>query len=293
MDAPGVSALRASLQETLPEEVTRLLTNGSALRRPPGAHLAEAPPSRFGAPPVDQSRFPLPLPRGLPRGTLVEVVGWRSSGRFALALAALAAATQMGESAALVDLGDHLDPQGAAAEGVELSRVLWVRRGTLKEALGSAELVLGAGFSLVVLDLGLPGLKRRNERAHELACRTSRVRLEAAWVRLARRAKAHDAALLVLTPYRASGTAAGTGLTARAARALWATSKTDERDIASSRDRPVLAGLETRLVLEKERGGAPGALNRVTLTTPSLIAGLELPGAAQRPSLLERKVRHA
>src|SRR5712671_2470581 len=50
---------------------------------------------------------------GLARGSLVELAGTRSSGRFAIALAALAAATRQGEAAALVDLGDHLEPKSA------------------------------------------------------------------------------------------------------------------------------------------------------------------------------------
>ena len=59
---------------------------------------------------------------GLPRGSLVEICrrASPSCGLFSAALSALAAATQSGEAAALVDPGDHFDPQGAADSGVDL-----------------------------------------------------------------------------------------------------------------------------------------------------------------------------
>jgi hypothetical protein len=44
-------------------------------------------------------------------------------------LAALAQATQRGEACALVDASDALDPASAAAAGVEMGRLLWVRCG--------------------------------------------------------------------------------------------------------------------------------------------------------------------
>jgi len=67
------------------------------------------------------------LTGGLPRGCLTEVCGPASSGRTALLLAALAAATRRGEFCAVVDASDALDPQSVAAAGVDLERLLWVR----------------------------------------------------------------------------------------------------------------------------------------------------------------------
>lgn len=111
------------------------------------------------------------LEGGLPRGQMSEIVGPRSSGRTTLMSAALAAATGRGELAALVDPLDAFDPESAAACGVGLDRVLWLRgdgttMGTLSprgkdrsehlldRALKAVNLVLQAGgFDLVVLDL--------------------------------------------------------------------------------------------------------------------------------------------
>ena len=111
------------------------------------------------------------LTGGLPRGALSEITGPASSGRTSVMLAALAAATRREEACALVDASDNFDPASAAAAGVDLDRLLWVRcsddRSSLRKdqrrtALGRLEQVLkvtdlllqGGGFGMVVLDLG-------------------------------------------------------------------------------------------------------------------------------------------
>jgi hypothetical protein len=101
------------------------------------------------------------LTGGLPRGCLTEICGPASSGRTTLLLAALAAATQRGECCVLVDASDALDPQSAAAAGVELDRLLWIRCGenspekSLEQLLRATDLLLeSGGFGLIALDLG-------------------------------------------------------------------------------------------------------------------------------------------
>jgi hypothetical protein len=128
------------------------------------------------------------LTGGLPRGCLTEICGPASSGRTTLLLAALAAATRRGEFCVVVDASDALDPQSAAAAGVELERLLWVRCGEdspqdhrnlkrnkvelnsknripsrntdpserrLEQVLRATDLLLeSGGFGLIVLDLG-------------------------------------------------------------------------------------------------------------------------------------------
>jgi hypothetical protein len=64
---------------------------------------------------------------GLPRGQTSEIVGPRSSGRPTVVRSALAAATGRGELVALVDALDMFDPESAAAGGVVLERLLWLR----------------------------------------------------------------------------------------------------------------------------------------------------------------------
>ena len=148
------------------------------------------------------------LEGGLERGSMIELIGRRSSGRFSLVLTTLAAATDAGEAAALVDLGDALDPQAAAAAGADLERLLWVRPRRLKEVLASAEVILASGMPLVVIDLGMPPVPGGRG-------------VEASWLRLARSARAHRTALLISSPYRVSGTAAKAVLEMRRPRAAW------------------------------------------------------------------------
>ncbi len=69
------------------------------------------------------------LEGGFPRGAISEVVGLASTGRTALALSTLARLTQHGAACTWMDVDDALDPQSAAACGVDMERLLWVRGG--------------------------------------------------------------------------------------------------------------------------------------------------------------------
>ena len=66
---------------------------------------------------------------GFPVGAITELTGMDSSGHTTLALSTLAKVTQGGESCAYVDVSDTFDPLSAAALGVDLRRLLWVRAG--------------------------------------------------------------------------------------------------------------------------------------------------------------------
>ena len=105
---------------------------------------------------------------GFPRGQLSELVGRRSSGRSSLLLRMMAAATARGELVAVVDALDMLDVESAAAAGVDLNRLLWIRghvvtnqglcrdlnQRALEQAIRAFTLVLQAGnFGLVVFDV--------------------------------------------------------------------------------------------------------------------------------------------
>src|SRR5262245_53799017 len=64
---------------------------------------------------------------GFRRGHLFDIAGAPSSGRTTIAVRAIAAATARGEAAALVDACDTFDPASAAAQGVDMPHLLWVR----------------------------------------------------------------------------------------------------------------------------------------------------------------------
>src|SRR3569833_1308887 len=65
----------------------------------------------------------------IPRGTLTEIAGPMSSGRTSLLHSLMAEVCARQEFCALIDAGDRFDPASAAAAGVRLSQVLWVRCG--------------------------------------------------------------------------------------------------------------------------------------------------------------------
>jgi hypothetical protein len=262
-----MSASRVALDELLERGLLVRRKEGGALLTGLGARLTRAselaPPSSApgGSASADAASSPFGrLFGGLPRGKLIELVGRRSSGRHSLALAALAAATSSGESAAFVDLGDALDPQAAEGEGVELERLLWVRPPRIKAALSSAEMLLATGFPLVVVDLGV-------------SPRGSRWVPDAAWVRLARAAQAAAACLLVVTPWRMSGIAAEAVVTADVARPVW---------IGEGKSPRVLEGVVSRAHLEKWGRQTPGTNAPVTLRTREAIAPPPLPAREGR-----------
>ena len=215
-----------------------------------GATLARA--SQLPAPAGSPERESLAglLADGRAQGTLVEISAPRSCGRFALALSALAAATSAGEAAALVDLGDHLDPQGAQSAGVDLTRLFWVRPRRAKQAVAAAEMLLSTGFPLVVADFGL-------------SPRGARFLPDAVWVRLARAAEARGATLLLATPWRLSGVAARTAVSASFSRPLWQ---------GSGRAPRVLSGLSSRLTLEKDARARSGFSETLSLSMAGAFA---------------------
>ena len=107
------------------------------------------------------------LDGGLPVGEISEITGSASSGRTSLALAFIAQRTNAGQVCAWVDVGDALDPESAAASGVNLRRLLWVRcqseaaqaKGKpwsrLDQALRVTDLLIHAGgFAAIVIDMG-------------------------------------------------------------------------------------------------------------------------------------------
>jgi recombination protein RecA len=92
---------------------------------------------------------------GFPRGAVSEIFGPDSSGRTTLVHSLLAASTANLEICAYIDTCDSFDPVTAAAAGVALEQMVWVRCGKNAEyALKAADYLLHAGgFGVVVLDL--------------------------------------------------------------------------------------------------------------------------------------------
>jgi hypothetical protein len=104
---------------------------------------------------------------GIPRSGITEVSGTASTGKTSFALSTLANITQLGNACAWVDVNDALSPESAAAAGVDLRRLLWLRMSAerklkltdkpwsrLEQALRATDLLLQTGgFAAIVLDM--------------------------------------------------------------------------------------------------------------------------------------------
>lgn len=148
---------------------------------------------------------------GLPRGCLTEIIGPASSGRTSLLVSILAEATAREEVCALVDAEDSFDPASAAAAGVRLERLLWVRSAhNAEHALKAADLLIqGGGFGLVAMDLG------------DTPIQTARRISLTSWFRL-RRAVEHTSTILITVARQSNAkTCASLILECQRERALW------------------------------------------------------------------------
>jgi hypothetical protein len=151
------------------------------------------------------------LAGGLPQGCLTEVYGPASSGRTTLMLAAMAQSTSREHVCALVDASDAFDPASAAAVGVRLERLLWVRcGGNAEHALKAADLLVqGGGFGLVVMDL-----------ADTPAVAARRISMTS-WFRLRRAVEHTPTVLLVVEQQPHAKTCASLTLEMRREKAAW------------------------------------------------------------------------
>jgi len=112
---PSASALRKQIEAALQDRIPSALTPVPRLLRPTASSGISA---------VDDL-----LQGGLPLGAITEIVGPECSGRTSFALSYLSRITQAGKVCAWVDVSNAWHPESAAAAGVDLSRLLWVRCG--------------------------------------------------------------------------------------------------------------------------------------------------------------------
>jgi recombination protein RecA len=161
-----MALVRADLESLLrAKQLDRTLTSALPLALAP---LVNDPPDEFVVSATGVSALDARLGGGFPRGHLSELVGPPSSGRTSLLLRMMAAATARGEIVALVDALDRLDVRSAAAAGIDLDRLLWIRghvvanpglcrdmnQRALEQAVKALTLVLDAGhIGLVAFDV--------------------------------------------------------------------------------------------------------------------------------------------
>jgi recombination protein RecA len=112
---PSAATIRLQVEAALARRIPSALTPVQKAIRPVA--------------PTGVSEVDALLGGGLPIGAITEMVGAESSGRTSFAVSFLANTTRMGSVGAWIDVQNTLDPESAAAAGVDLSRVLWVRCG--------------------------------------------------------------------------------------------------------------------------------------------------------------------
>jgi hypothetical protein len=251
----------------------------ATLRRPSGpAELAAAAvlpspvrldPRRARARPAATGLSPLDtlLEGGFPAGAISELVGPRSSGRMRVLLGVLATVTRQGALAALVDVADGFDPASAAALGVSLERVLWVRcGGRLGTAWPAADVLTRAGsFGAIVVDQGdLPPVALARTPA-------------ATFVRLQRAVERGAGVLLLAGRQRVAGSLATVAVALGPAGIRWAAGGPG-----------LLAGWSAEVRLLRSRTRAPGASVRLAWGPLDAAAGppppRSRPGEARRPA---------
>jgi hypothetical protein len=115
---PSASAIRLQIESALAARIPSALTPAARMVRP-------VAPTGIDA--LDEV-----LHGGFPIGAITELIGPECSGRTSVALAFVAGMTQAGRVCAWLDVSNALDPASAAASGVDLRRLLWVRCGARK-----------------------------------------------------------------------------------------------------------------------------------------------------------------
>lgn len=110
---PTAAALRSEIEHALERKFPAALT-------PAPRAIYEVAATGIAA--VDEL-----LHGGLPVGAISELTGATSSGRTSLALQFVAQRTAEERACAWVDVSDAFDPESAAANGVRLKQLLWMR----------------------------------------------------------------------------------------------------------------------------------------------------------------------
>ena len=118
---PSAHLLRLQIETALSARIPSALTPAPRVIRPTAPTGIAALDERLGG--------------GLPIGAISELTGPECSGRTSLAVSFVAGLTEAGRVCAWVDVSDALDPESAAAIGVDLDRLLWVRCGAEAQQL--------------------------------------------------------------------------------------------------------------------------------------------------------------
>jgi len=232
--------------------------SAALLRQQIESSLADRIPSAFSSRFIPNSeRIPTGifevdelLHGGLPLGSLAEIIGPPCSGRSTLVSSILAKATRQGTSCAYVDVADAFDPLSAAAIGINLGHLLWVRASqteksdkqvwkSLNQALRATDLLLNAGgFQVIVLDMG----DVRVEQARRVPL--------ASWYRYRLQAENSQALFLLLAQATCASSCASVVLHCTEVREQWECATGNQNSL------PLLTELQYSVSADRKRASA-------------------------------------
>ena len=147
-EAPAPASDRKKALETALAQIEKNYGKGAVMR------LGERPEMNVDAIPTGSLALDAALGiGGIPKGRIIEIYGPESSGKTTLALHILAAAQKQGGEVAFVDAEHALDPDYAAAIGVDIDSMLVSQPDTGEQALEITDALVRSGaVDAVVVD---------------------------------------------------------------------------------------------------------------------------------------------
>ena len=147
-EAPAPASDKKKALETALSQIEKNYGKGAVMR------LGDKPEMQVDAIPTGSLALDAALGiGGVPRGRIIEIYGPESSGKTTLALHILASAQKMGGEVAFVDAEHALDPDYAAALGVDIDAMLVSQPDTGEQALEITDALVRSGaVDAVVVD---------------------------------------------------------------------------------------------------------------------------------------------
>jgi recombination protein RecA len=200
---------------------------------------------------------------GFPRGRIVEVYGPESSGKTTLVLHVLANAQALGLEVAFIDAEHALDPDYAAALGVDVERMIFAQPTTGEEALEIGDRLVRSGELGVLVVDSVAALTPRAELDGEIGDQTvgALARLMSQAMRkLAGRANQHRTLVIFTNQIREKvGVMFGSPETQPGGRALkfYATQRLDVRRVATEGAKGEETHNRVRVTVRKNKVAPP------------------------------------
>ena len=163
MDTPSPASDKKKALETAIAQIEKNFGKGTVMR------LGDKPEMQVDAIPTGSLALDAALGiGGVPKGRIIEIYGPESSGKTTLALHIVAQAQKRGGEVAFVDAEHALDPDYAAAIGVDIDNMLVSQPDTGEQALEITDALVRSGAVDVVVVDSVAALTPRQEIEGEM-----------------------------------------------------------------------------------------------------------------------------